>query len=285
MEHELCFTLSDMPITMIAESRTASAAFVHQDRLLSHHVLLYINSGELEVIEDGVRFVLRAGSLLFLLAGVHHWGEAACAPHTRWTFIHFQLPQREAESDQPFQLPVRRQELTADDYARTIRLPKVLHHLQTGDITEKLDRMVMLFGSNILLRAAYLTAVLTELLLEIYTTANPTSYSATDPVTMAMRYLEKTIYQYFSAEQLARACERSYNYLCGLFKERTGMSPQVYHRRMQLSECARLLRESQRTISEISQLFGYCNPQYFSRMFSAAYHVSPRQYRKRFILS
>lgn len=283
MAHELGFSLSQLPLTLIAERLTASAPFVHQSRTLSHHVLIYLHAGTLEVIEAGVGYALKPGSLLLLKAGVPHWGRLPSSPGLCWSYVHFVLPQPGRPASPPLPLPVRRQEFAPGDYDRSLTLPKRLELSPDGGALEKLERLVALFGSVNPLRAAYLNPLLMELLLDLYAQAHPPSLSLDDPVSAALMVLEGQLTAPFRSQALARACGISYNYLCGLFKARTGLSPSAYHARLRMSEAARLLRETQLTVSEISDRFGFCNPQYFSRSFSSVYSASPRAYRRRFM--
>ena len=281
MPHPLTLSLCALPLTLIAESCTAEKPFIHQDRTLPHHVLLYLQRGQMEIIEDGTPYVLEAKGMMLLSANVHHWGIRPCAEGTAWTYVHFMLPQTPVTAESAQVYPVRHQEFLPEDHLRQLILPKHIAHVSGENIPEKLSRLVSLFGSPDPLRMAYLNPLLLEILLDLYALENAAWLPISDPVSAAILHLEKQVRLPFRANALAQACGLSYKYLCTLFTAQAGISPQQYHARLRMSEAARLLRETRWTISEISDRFGFCNPQYFSRSFAMIYHMPPREYRKR----
>ncbi len=278
MANEVELRLDALPLVMICERCRARTPFVHQDRVLGHHVLLYILGGGIEVCEAGTRYDVRPGEALLLRAGVHHWGERPCAPDTQWIYAHFTA--QDGGASGPDMGRVRNQEFEPADYARSIRLPKLIRLPEGGLAVGNLERMARLFSSNQPLRAAQMCALLLEALLDMYALAHPEPLSLSDPVSMAIALLERRLDAAFDAEALARECGLSYKYLAARFKAHTGLSPQAYHTRLRVSEAARLLRESGLNVTEISDRLGYCNPQYFSRTFAAVRGQSPSEYRR-----
>lgn len=69
------------------------------------------------------------------------------------------------------------------------------------------------------------------------------------------------------------------SYMANIFKEKVGMSPQEYLVKYRLREAARLLKETNMPIQDISHKVGYKDPLTFSKMFKNIYGVSPRNYR------
>jgi len=59
------------------------------------------------------------------------------------------------------------------------------------------------------------------------------------------------------------------------------MSPIQYLHDYRLREATRMLLESQKSITQISQICGFCSPSYFGRRFQDVFGCSPREYRKR----
>ncbi len=53
-------------------------------------------------------------------------------------------------------------------------------------------------------------------------------------------------------------------------------------RRQRLQEAAHLLSSSDLPVGEISRLVGFDDPNYFSRLFTRTYELSPREYRRRY---
>ena len=78
----------------------------HPDRVMEEHDLIYLVDGEWEVFEEGTPYLLRAGDVLILTAGRHHYGERPCRDRTRTIYIHARGPARsctDAEEPGPAQ--------------------------------------------------------------------------------------------------------------------------------------------------------------------------------------
>ena len=66
------------------------------------------------------------------------------------------------------------------------------------------------------------------------------------------------------------------------FNSHTGMTPLQYLLEIRLSYASKLLESANLQISEISELVGYDNALYFSRLFHRHIGERPREYRDRF---
>lgn len=65
------------------------------------------------------------------------------------------------------------------------------------------------------------------------------------------------------------------------FRAILGKSPVEYQTEYRLSVATTILVNSDRTLSEISELFGFSNPNYFGKAFQERCDVSPKRYRGR----
>jgi AraC-like DNA-binding protein len=66
------------------------------------------------------------------------------------------------------------------------------------------------------------------------------------------------------------------------FREAAGMTFVSYLTHIRLNQGARLLRDSDLSISEIAETSGFRDQSYFDRQFRAEFRVTPRDYRARF---
>ena len=64
------------------------------------------------------------------------------------------------------------------------------------------------------------------------------------------------------------------------FKQYTGSSPMQYILSIRIYNAEVLLKNEQYNITEISNIVGYDNPLYFSRIFKKVKGLSPSEYRK-----
>ncbi len=65
-----------------------------------------------------------------------------------------------------------------------------------------------------------------------------------------------------------------------LFRERYGITPIKYLKEAKLEKGCELLKNSTLTVSEISEILGFCDQSYFSTEFMKKYRVYPSVYRK-----
>jgi len=94
-----------------------------------------------------------------------------------------------------------------------------------------------------------------------------------------MDILEEGHREHTSVEELARKagmCERSFR---NAVQKATGYSPKAYMLRREMAAAMELLKTSTMTVAEISSLFHYKNPFYFSRVFKKHYGISPQHIR------
>lgn len=83
-----------------------------------------------------------------------------------------------------------------------------------------------------------------------------------------------------SREEMASRFHFHPDYLNRLIRERTGMSLIHFAQKYRMQEAARMIRSSEKSISEISQSLGFPNKPYFYRLFKRTYQMTPAEYRE-----
>lgn len=100
-------------------------------------------------------------------------------------------------------------------------------------------------------------------------------------VDAAIQYiLYNYYYPDFSLDTLASNLAISKNYLCKIFRDRTGKTPFEYLIEIRLDNARGRLEKSEVSIQEIAKVVGYRDPLYFSKEFKKKYGLSPMQYRE-----
>lgn len=82
-------------------------------------------------------------------------------------------------------------------------------------------------------------------------------------------------------EKAAARVNMSPSYLSRLFREQTGINFSDALVEMRMHKAAKLLKEIDYKLYEISEIVGYSSPKNFSRAFKHFYNVTPREYRNR----
>jgi AraC-like DNA-binding protein len=81
-------------------------------------------------------------------------------------------------------------------------------------------------------------------------------------------------------EALAAELGLSYSRFRTLFRKHTGRSPRQYQLDIRMNRAMELLKESQRTVTEISEMLGFSAVYYFSRLFKQRVGKTPGQFRR-----
>ena len=92
---------------------------------------------------------------------------------------------------------------------------------------------------------------------------------------LAEHYTEKTY-----IEQLAGMITVSADYFTKMFKESIGKTPIDYINAMRINLSMQLLCSSDLSMAEIADTIGFCNPNYFHKIFKQYMDTSPLAYRK-----
>ncbi len=92
-------------------------------------------------------------------------------------------------------------------------------------------------------------------------------------------YLHRNYRNRISIEQLCSSSGMSESTLSRTFKQAVGTTPLDYCNRLRLRRAAELLRGTDMSISEIAVESGFEDSNYFSRIFSRQWGLSPRVYR------
>ena len=98
-------------------------------------------------------------------------------------------------------------------------------------------------------------------------------------------YLQTHIHESVSLEELAQRFFMSRSYLTRSFRNITGFSVVEYMTYIRIQKAQQLLRESERSITEIADLCGFGNITYFEKVFKEATGQTPVQYRKNVVTS
>jgi len=101
-----------------------------------------------------------------------------------------------------------------------------------------------------------------------------------DIILSAKHFIEKEYRNSLTLDRLAIEVGVSKFHLQRLFKKSTGLSPLEYATRLRMIEALRLLRDTEKTITEIAHNLGYKGSAHFSSMFRHHFNYTPTTFRK-----
>lgn len=100
---------------------------------------------------------------------------------------------------------------------------------------------------------------------------------------LIIEYMKSNIYSNVSLKDLCSHFLIGKTQLCKIFKESAGASPMAYYQTLKIKESKKLIREKSYSVSQISEMLGYSSIHIFSRAFKNATGMSPTSYEKSII--
>ncbi|QJD85579.1 helix-turn-helix transcriptional regulator [Cohnella herbarum] len=284
--HEVCLSASHYPYIRDVGTTLTTPGWIHPNRITDYHVLIYCVTGQMQVVEDGIAYVLREGDLFFLKKGVHHYGEEGTLTGTTTFWIHFydgmhDLP--ESKSDLPNALSASSSyPISPKDYELRIALPKSINLIAHPSIRKKLASIHESYRTSRPLRHVHLSMETMGLLLEVFGySQQKQSQSKSDLLVLKLaRFLEEHCEQPLDTNRIRETFQLNYEYLSTLFKTKLGTSIFKYHEQRRVQKAAELLKYTTLNVSEVSDRLQFKSAYYFSRVFKKVMGDSPSDYMK-----
>ncbi len=96
----------------------------------------------------------------------------------------------------------------------------------------------------------------------------------------AFSYIAQNFQNDITISGIAESCKIHRNYLCKIFREHVGVSPQEFLITYRMSKAEQLLKTTNLSVKDIGNAVGYPNQLHFSRAFKNVYGMPPSQWRK-----
>ena len=282
MEHLLKIPCTAMPFVSEADYSVTLAPMIHADRTAPFHVAIYLLQGSMEIIEDGIPYRIMPDQVFFLKSGIHHWGNRSFEIGSSWYYAHFYC---DAPSSCMEELPRgiyydERVSLKPSEKDRYfITLPKLINCEGKTQIKRNFEKMI---EAHIHGNIPQTSIRLWQIFLECAQNAQDDKVS-NGYAEQIQNYVRQHYIDGFTSVQIQEACGLSYKYAGTLFKEVTGQTIKEYQCTLRLRKAEQLLKETNKSITEIAQLTGFSDVFYFSKIFHRKKGCPPGEYRKTYI--
>ena len=282
MEHLLKIPCAVMPFVSEADYSVTLAPMIHADRTAPFHVAIYLLQGSMEIIEDGIPYRIMPDQVFFLKSGIHHWGNRSFEIGSSWYYAHFYC---DAPSSCMEELPRgiyydERISLKPSEKDRYfITLPKLINCEEKTQIKRNFEKMI---EAHIHGNIPQTSIRLWQIFLECAQNAQDDKMS-NGYAEQIQNYVRQHYIDGFTSAQIQEACGLSYKYAGTLFKEVTGQTIKEYQCTLRLRKAEQLLKETNKSITEIAQLTGFSDVFYFSKIFHRKKGCPPGEYRKTYI--
>lgn len=282
MEHLLKIPCTAMPFVSEADYSVTLAPMIHANRTAPFHVAIYLLQGSMEIIEDGIPYRIMPDQIFFLKSGIHHWGNKSFEIGSSWYYAHFYC---DAPSSCMEELPRgiyydERVSLKPSEKDRYfITLPKLINCEEKTQIKRNFEKMI---EAHIHGNIPQTSIRLWQIFLECAQNAQDDKVS-NGYAEQIQNYVRQHYIDGFTSAQIQEACGLSYKYAGTLFKEVTGQTIKEYQCTLRLRKAEQLLKETNKSITEIAQLTGFSDVFYFSKIFHRKKGCPPGEYRKTYI--
>lgn len=257
---------------------------VHPHRTLDTYVLLFGNSGEYCISQNGREYRLREGTYLLLLKDREHFGTEPCAPGLRHYWTHFTLT-GETLLEENDGVDEARRIISADVSGRALLIPEY------GQIKNR-ERIRLLFHQLIdtartdsLYQTRLCNSILQMLLMEISDSyvrgVTQTEQSTRTDFTAAqvMEWIRLNACTINKVSEVADHFGYNSEYLTTLLKKATDRSLTEHITSGKIETAKQMLLCSNRSIKEIAYACGFASDKYFLRVFREKVGLTPGEYR------
>ena len=243
--------------------------------------LIFCLEDELTVMVDKARFTLSEDGILIIPPATPYNLLYASKPQECFCgVIDFELTPKNADIKPQFPYPVgqRPKDLPPVEVFPPFDAPMYLSDAKFA--RKDVEAIINLFLAKGELYTEFASVLLKRILLNCIKN-DPNKQSLYSPlVTNVFKYITHYYYQPLSNEQISKEMGYASGYVNTLFRKETGMSIHEYLIQFRLKRAARMLREEDASICEISNRCGFASPAHFTKMFRRAFGATPKQYRK-----
>lgn len=238
---------------------------------LNSFLLVYTISGEGMLDYEGEKYRLKAGDAFWINCNKHHHYKTVSRAPWEFLWIHFNGTQAlgyyQTFVRQGYHILHTMSDAEKSDSKIEELMYAILHlHQENKSATE-------------LLTSSYLTAILTEFLMEDISLASVTT-QIPELIQNVRHYLDVHFREELHFDEVAEAFLISKYHLSREFRKYIGMTMQEYVIHLRLAYAKELLLYSKLSVAEIAYEAGMNYPSYFIRIFKDREGCTPEHYRR-----
>ena len=244
---------------------------------------VYVDSGEIIAVTDGLGKNLSQGQVIFHKPGEVHAHVSDKKVSNSMLVVSFTTKSKLMEN-------FNKKIFTLDKTGKML-LTLFIKEAQTalGKIPGEYDNKNALdFSHSPICSSQLLECYLTEFLLILlrygnsnnspHITINSRELAQSSTIELITDYMKNNIYSNLSLNDFCTKFYIGKSNLCKLFNEHVGKGPIEYYSSLKINEAKKLLSDENITVSKISDMLGYSSIHNFSRAFKKAVGCSPVEY-------
>ena len=259
----------------------------HPEKLFHDHnfsELVLVISGEAEHLTEGKKCVLKRGDILSLHPGtVHAYDKCSNLRivNVLYDCSSLAIPVLDAAHISSFHrlFPLKNIIPAEEQNAPVTNLTEEQFEEIMGDVMRLRSVLDGKRPGCLFLGLAIFMQIIAKI--SMWAETVPQEHYVAIQVEKAIAYMTQNCDGKVSFEQLLKKSNMSRRNFYRHFKNYTGVSPVEYLVQLRIRRAMELLRDTDTTISEISQLCGFADSNYMCRIFRKRYELSPGEFRKK----
>lgn len=223
----------------------------------------YVVRGSVKVDSPDAGFTVTSGGLFFIPVGIRYNSVWEGDPEIEYFSLHI-MPKKFDSSDslRRYELQVI-PEFSNEDSAKTIR--EIYDKISSGDHVAQVEALALYY----------------DFFAKILPFMKPCEPKRSNPILeKAKAYIDANFKSKFDMSALSRECCISESRLYHLFRDELGTTPLGYRNEVRVKEAIFLLKTSDYSIENISDMSGFSTAANFRDVFSSVTGFTPSEYRK-----
>lgn len=282
------------PYIRVAMKSILTAPFCIGERIIFDYELILIDDGEFLFTIDGQDYICKKDTVIFIRPNHPHRFDSIENQNLSQPHIHFD-PVYDEKSEERFvcfkpydKLTDFEKGLILTDIFKDIPIHSVIRlrnityfkvlFYNLIELSEKKSRFMQLEYKQKMIQ-------LLLLLLEEADCREPEEPNINQTMAYIKSYIDTNFINRISLKMLSGQFHLSMTYLSEKFRQAYGFTVMEYYANLRLETAKRLLCENEKSVSEISEFLHFDNIYTFSRFFKNKTGISPKEFRKKYILT
>jgi len=255
--------------------RTLEAANVHYykepteeryiNRVLDYHDIIFMVAGGWNMTELDKEYPLIKNDVVLLASGRHHYTKYPCVPETKTFCLHVSTAPGDTQ-----------------DNPSSISFPTLVHVRHPQQIQKYFSNLVNTYWSEDPFKEKKIDALLSLLLLELYSESREQQTSEDNLADQAIRIINDSPHYRYKTKEMADLLFVSPKTLNNAMNKKAGMPFYAYEKQQKLKMVAMQLKlEPEWKLSQIATAYGFYDEFHMSKAFKQKYGISPSEYRNK----
>lgn len=249
---------------------SSSKEYLTEQQNISSFLLMLTMAGEGEYTYQDHIYKLTPNSLVFVDSMESHFHRTSPTSPANWDILWVQF---KGSSTHGYYNQFKTKGLPVIDIGQNTKIPNLMQQLL--DINHKKSLGIELLSSRLIV------SLLTEILFLTGAVISPKK-NYPDFINAAISDIDSHFNNDLSLDYFAKSLAISKFYFIKEFKKYTGFTPNEYIINTRINYAKRLLQNSDKTISSISETVGFKNTCHFINTFKSKVHITPLKFRKQY---